>query len=64
MDEVKLKQIRKLSVEISNFEDCYSAIHLYGGPSGEHVNVETVLSWLINNPHMAEIAEKISKMEK
>ncbi len=63
MKQEQVSNITKLSAEINNFRDCYKSCKLYSSPPDGDVRVETILEWLTENPHMAEIAIEISKLE-
>lgn len=61
---MKITEIMKLSAEIQNFYDCYDDIvdpgQLYAwGYSDSKVNPEDLLEFLLENPHMMEIAQRI-----
>lgn len=51
----------KLATELNNFKDCYAGSTLYGDVNGE-VTYERLLSFLIENPHFQEIADKIDRL--
>lgn len=51
----------KLAGAIRSFQDCYSSCVLYGSSPDGDVKSERLIEWLIENPHMAEIAADIRK---
>jgi hypothetical protein len=60
---MEIKQIERIQIaasDIKNFNDCYSDCEIHGDREGE-VSASKILSWLINNPHMADIAMQIAK---
>ena len=62
MKQEKIETIQKISKEIDNFNACYKDCKLYSNQYGD-IKANTILSWLMEHPHMAEIAANIKKME-
>lgn len=63
MTKDDIEKTEKLAAEIQNFRDCYSnAGELWGTRDGP-VMMATLLEWLIENPHMNEIAQDINKLK-
>jgi hypothetical protein len=60
MDSKEIERIQVAAADIRNFNDCYSDCELHGDRNGE-VGASKILSWLIENPHMADIATQIAK---
>lgn len=60
---MKIQDIMKLSAEIQNFYDCYNETKkLYAKVQSDgSVRAEDLLEFLIENPHLAEIALKIKE---
>ena len=58
----KIEKYSKVVSEINNFRDCYEDIKIWANTEG-CVEASVILSWLIENPHMAEIANEISKLD-
>ena len=63
MDAIKIEKYKLIANVIDSFTECYGDIPLYGSKDG-HVESAVLLAWLMNNPHMAEIAAKIHKLDK
>jgi hypothetical protein len=61
VDKIDIKRIQDQSSAIENFKECYRGCTLYASMDGD-VEYQTLLEWLIDNPHMAEIALKIKKL--
>lgn len=64
---MKITEIMKLSAEIQNFYDCYDDIadpdQLYArGYSDGKINPEDLLVFLLDNPHMMRIAQRINEL--
>lgn len=64
MTPERIKQARQLTEEINNFTDCYQLCQLWGSCPDGDVAPDVLLAWLISNPHMAEIAVSINKLDK
>lgn len=62
MKEDEIIKALKLADEIRNFNDCYNDCRLSSSVDGV-VTPENVLSFLTENPHMQEIAERINKLK-
>jgi hypothetical protein len=62
MDIKRLENICKLNSEIESFKDCYEGTELCGGRDGP-VSAAKLISFLMENPHFQEIADKIKKLE-
>ena len=60
MDRDQIERIQMAASDIKNFNDCYSDCELHGDRDGG-VPAAKILAWLIENPHMADIAMKIKK---
>jgi len=56
-----IEKITEIANEVANFNSCYKDCELWGGRDMP-VSSPSLLRWLIDNPHMAEIALKINKM--
>jgi hypothetical protein len=63
MTPKRLEQIQKLADEIGNFKECYAVCKLWGSLPDGDVDAETILAWLIENPHMNELALSIKKLD-
>ena len=63
MDAIKIEKYEEIAAALENFNDCYQDIILKGTIGGV-VKPSTVLAWLIENPHMAEIAKQIHDIDK
>ena len=63
MDAIKIEKYKLIADELENFDACYKSIELSAGRDG-YVNSAVILAWLIENPHMAQIAAKINKLDK
>lgn len=63
MTPKRLENIQKLSDAIRNFKECYTDCELWGSYPDGNVTQEVIMTWLIENPHMAEIAQKINKLD-
>ena len=62
MNVEKIKKYSDVVEKIDSFRICYEDIKLYGNIDG-YVDAPAILAWLIENPHMAEIANEISKLD-
>jgi len=63
MTKEEIEKAEKLACEIQNFRDCYvNAGELWGMRDGP-VMMATLLEWLIENPHMSDIAQNINKIK-
>ena len=63
---MKITEIMKISSEIQNFYDCYedTTEQLYAErQTGGKVNPEDLLEFLLENPHMMEIAQRIKDLK-
>ena len=63
---MKITEIMKLSSEIQNFYDCYedTTNQLYTKRhSGGKINPEDLLEFLLEHPHMMEIAQRIKDLK-
>ena len=60
----KLVKIKKLSDAIEEFNGCYADCVLWGSCPDGDVHRETILSWLIENPHMSDIAKRIKELDR
>lgn len=63
MKKSEIEKVRKLNVEIDNFVDCYSDSKLTADRDG-NITPETLIAWMIENPHFQEIANNISKLNR
>jgi hypothetical protein len=63
MNRSKIEQVQMLNTEIENFRSCYKGSELWGEQDGP-VKVETLIEFLIENPHFQQIADKISELNK
>ena len=61
MDLEKIKNIQRIASEIGNFRDCYTDCNV--PVVNGQVQMESILAWLIENPHMAKIAIDIKKLD-
>lgn len=63
---MKIQDIMKLSAEIQNFYDCYddttNQLHSKSQSDGK-INPEDLLEFLLENPHMMEIAQRIKDLK-
>ena len=62
MTKDKIENIQKLNSEIQNFKDCYEGVELWGERDGP-VTTETLIVFLIENPHFQRIADKINSLD-
>lgn len=61
---MKAKDIEKaeqLASAIRNFRECYSQCVLHGSSPDYDVKAAQLIEWLIENPHMAQIADDIKR---
>ncbi len=58
MDKDRIKRIQIAASDIKNFNECYQECSLHGDREG-YVEAASILAWLIENPHMADIAMQI-----
>ena len=58
---MNIEKIQKLNAEIENFKACYDGIELWGVVEGP-VSAEKLIEFMIENPHMQEIANNIKKL--
>lgn len=63
MNAEKILQLEKLHSEIQNFRNCYQGDELWGDMDGP-VSAESLMAFLIENPHYQKIANEIAKLEK
>ena len=63
MTPKRLEQIQKLADAIKNFKECYETCELWGSCPEGNVEVTNLMAWLIENPHMAEIAKGIANLD-
>ena len=61
MTKEKIVQLRKLVDEVQNFMNCYDGCELWGD-ADNCVSPETLISFLIENPHFQQIADNIKKL--
>jgi hypothetical protein len=61
MKQKDIEKAEKLAAEIQNFRDCYASCVLWGSAPDGDVKAEKLIEWMIENPHMAQIAEEIRK---
>ena len=61
MNKEQIKKVQECASDIKNFSDSYDDCRIYPDRN-EEVSYATVLEWLIENPHMAEIAMQIKKI--
>lgn len=54
-------KVEEIAGEIANFKDCYSDIQLWGQRDGP-VTAGVLIQWLMDNPHMDQIAQSIAKI--
>lgn len=62
---MKIVEIMKLSSEIQNFYDCYedTTKQLYAKrQSNGRIDPEDLLDFLLENPHMMEIAKRVNDL--
>lgn len=62
MDSQKIEKIQKLNAEIQNFRDCYEGNELWGDIE-DCVSPERLIAFLIENPHLQQIADAIKKLD-
>ena len=64
---MKITEIMKLSAEIQNFYDCYedatNQLYARGFKHDGKINPEDLLEFLLENPHMMEIAQRIKDLK-
>ena len=64
---MKITEITKLSSEIQNFYDCYedTTDKLYSKRPSDlgKISPEDLLEFLLENPHMMEIAQRIKDLK-
>ncbi len=58
----RLLKIEKTNEAIKNFRDCYKGHEIYCSRDG-YVEAESLLAFLIENPHFQEIANNINKLK-
>ena len=58
---MNIEKIQKLNAEIEDFKACYDGIELWGVVEGP-VSAEKLIEFMIENPHMQEIANNIKKL--
>ena len=63
MDTLKIEKYKLIADELENFDHHYKGIELAGDRDG-YVSPVAILAWLIENPHMAQMAAKINKLDK
>lgn len=63
MDSNSIERVQKLSSEIESFRSCYDGNELWGEVEGP-VSYGALLAFLIDNPHMQDIANKVDKLNK
>jgi len=63
MKPEELERCQKINLEVTNFIECYKEEELWGSNDGP-VDAYSLLCYLVANPHLQEIAEKVSKMMK
>lgn len=63
MKKDQIEKVQKLNAEIQSFRDCYGSIELWGEQDGP-VPAETLIAFLIENPHFQKIADNINKLNK
>lgn len=64
MTNQDIEKAEKLADAIKNFKNAYSSCVLWGSAPDGDVRPEQLIEWLVENPHMAEIAAEIHKMRK
>ncbi len=64
MNKSEMRQLSKLSGEIRNFKACYELCDKLRVNEDGSIGHEDLLIWLMNNPHMAEIANDIKKIRQ
>jgi hypothetical protein len=62
MDRERIERLQMLNSEIQNFKDCYHSCELWGDRD-EAVAPERLISFLIENPHFQQMADKIKKLD-
>lgn len=64
MKAEKIKNIQKIAQAINNFNECYKDCgKLYSNVNGD-IPAEKFLEFLIENPHLQQIANEIIKLNK
>ena len=61
MKAENIEKAEKLADAIKNFRDCYRSCVLWGSAPDGDVKADRLIEWLIENQHMAEIANDIRK---
>ncbi len=60
---MKIEDVEKIASDIQNFRDCYEGIELWG-EGDSFVTANQLINFMIDNPHMQEIANQISVLKK
>lgn len=58
-----IETIEKVAAEIANFNDCYEDIKLHGDRFDNGISANKLIEFLIDNPHLQQIADKIAKLK-
>ena len=58
-----LNKVNELGSQINNFIECYKECELWGGVDGP-VSAEKLIDFIIENPHLIDIAKSIEKLGK
>ena len=61
MNQDKIEKSLALVAEIENFRDCYNDDRLWA-ETDEPVSAEHLLAYLIQYPHLQEIADRINRL--
>lgn len=62
MTEREIESLQELNTEIENFIACYEGNELWGGDAA--ISPQKLISFMIEHPHLQEIANKIQKLKK
>lgn len=62
MKAQEIEKAEKLAAAINNFRACYKDCVLHASDYDGQVRMENMIEWLIENPHMAQIAEDIARL--
>ncbi len=58
----RILKIEKTNEAIKSFRDCYKDNEIYSNMDG-YVEAETLIAFLMTNPHFQEIANNINKLK-
>lgn len=64
MNAEKIAKVQKLNAEIDNFKNAYEGGESLWGDQDGHVSAESLLAFLIENPHLQEMAATVDKLDR